>query len=308
MIPVPVTLTRRGWGIALAAVLLAGAWFAVRLHDLWYLVALLASLVLLGVLGALVLGRLQRLSVTLLATNPTPHAGSTIGVTAIVTRGLPGRFDGLLEWQLQAAAGPPAAEPLHIPRRGTANVSQQWIAEHRGPLTVGVRAISLTDPLGIAVRRMRRRDTIELLVLPRLIEQLPEQESWIEHAARLEVPIGGRVAGSGSPGGAVREYRPGDARREIHWKQSAKQNELLVRMQDPVDAPERVLTLNTDASTYDSGDAFERAVSLAATAGVRWIRRGYAVRLGYGDHPVGVFTREGELLRRLALVKLGDES
>lgn len=73
----------------------------------------------------------------------------------------------------------------------------------------------------------------------------------------------------------VRPYRPGDSIRAIHWRSSARRQELMVREYDAAPAPDLVLVvepwLPADPSESDR-NALEAALSLAVTVVVTWSR------------------------------------
>lgn len=73
-----------------------------------------------------------------------------------------------------------------------------------------------------AQRRLRNNASVELLVLPRLLETLPDELDDVTRGAGAGATLRRRSADSGGPVGAVREYRTGDAMRQVHWKQSAR--------------------------------------------------------------------------------------
>jgi uncharacterized protein (DUF58 family) len=84
------------------------------------------------------------------------------------------------------------------------------------------------DPLGFFTHRSKGIDSELTLVLPRfkaLAERLNVRE--------LEASVAAPRAGSGTEMFGVREYRPGDPLRRIHWRSSARHGELIVREFEP---------------------------------------------------------------------------
>ena len=327
----PVWLTRRGWSVLGSAFALWLAWFGVGLRDLWYLIALLLALLLLALVGAVVRGILARVDIRVTTANPTPARGDTVALTATIAPGLGLAGSFRLVW----AAG----DAVRVLEPDDPEISRvDWEATGRGRVRVGIVAVQLLDPLGLAVRRVRMsagradaaRSTVDLLVLPRLLGGLAERADELQPAAGAEDlstrPVS--LLDSGSPAGAVREYRSGDPRRQIHWKQSARQGELLVNLHETADAPERAVLLVTTAGAYPVGngdpagrpragagestgtEAFELAVSATATLALRWIRQGFSVRLQLGGERPSRCKTEGEVLRELAYARMaaGPES
>ncbi|MGO1769573.1 MAG: DUF58 domain-containing protein, partial [Microbacterium sp.] len=197
--------------------------------------------------------------------------------------------------------------PAIVPGARETIVEIAWDALTRGPRTAGVAWLLVHDPFGLVVRRVAVRDVPEILVLPRLLRSLPED---LLHGAGPDgdgvLPVSRSAsADPGFPGGAVRDYRMGDPIRRIHWKQSARQGELLVNLHEQVDAPDRSLALLTGGE-YPSDRDFETAVSAAATVAHRWLRDGYTARIALGDDEPVACTREGDALRLLALTQPSD--
>jgi uncharacterized protein (DUF58 family) len=98
----------------------------------------------------------------------------------------------------------------------------------RGP--IGARGLTLErgDPLGFFAHRGRGVDAELGLVLPRF-QALAARPK----ARELEASVAAARAGSGTEMFGVREYRPGDPLRRIHWRSSARHAELIVREFEP---------------------------------------------------------------------------
>lgn len=114
-----------------------------------------------------------------------------------------------------------------------------------------------------------------------------ERSLWVEaeghltvipRAARLHNPpeneLGARGSGEplheGMPGGRrgdlLREYRPGDSWKSIHWKASSRRAGLLSRSPEAGGLAERVILLASDPGSYTpDAEEFELAVSCAAS-------------------------------------------
>ena len=69
---------------------------------------------------------------------------------------------------------------------------------------------------------------------------------------------------------ALREYQPGDDRRYIHWRSSAKAGRLLVRQFLDTRRSHITMIVDADPDKYDGGeDDAETAISVAASLAVR---------------------------------------
>ncbi len=101
----------------------------------------------------------------------------------------------------------------------------------------------------------------------------------------------------------LRQYRPGDDPRLLHWKTSARAGDLILREREEEERPQVRLVLDDPAPGWDS-DAVEKELSYAASVAAHAIRRGAALELVTGDGVLPSGTGEAHLdrvLERLAL-------
>ena len=82
---------------------------------------------------------------------------------------------------------------------------------------------------------------------------------------------------------ALREYQPGDERRYIHWKSTAKTGTFMVRQFEETRRSHLVVALTLATGDYASEEEFELAVSVAGSLGVRAIRDGRTVSVVVSD-------------------------
>jgi Protein of unknown function DUF58 len=136
------------------------------------------------------------------------------------TRG-PARMRGRVgDVELSAAAGLiPAAGASHLETVGPLG---------RGPIGATGWVLESSDLIGLFAHRSRAADSEVALVLPRFAA-LSERP----HARELEASVSAPRSGSGNELFGVREYRPGDPLRRIHWRSSARHGELIVREYEP---------------------------------------------------------------------------
>jgi uncharacterized protein (DUF58 family) len=71
---------------------------------------------------------------------------------------------------------------------------------------------------------------------------------------------------------ALREYVPGDERRYIHWKSTARTGTYMVRQFEETRRSHLVIALSLASSDYETEEEFEMAVSVAGSLGARAIR------------------------------------
>lgn len=98
----------------------------------------------------------------------------------------------------------------------------------RGPIGATGWTIGTSDPLGFFRAFRASPDTEVALVLPRFASLAARHQ-----ARELEASVAAPRAGSGNELFGIREYRPGDSLRRIHWRSSARHGELVVREYEP---------------------------------------------------------------------------
>jgi uncharacterized protein (DUF58 family) len=98
----------------------------------------------------------------------------------------------------------------------------------RGAIVASNWVLESGDPLGFFRFRRKGANGEIGLVLPRFasLSSLPQ-------ARELEASVSAPRSGSGTELFGVREYRPGDPLRRIHWRSSARLGELVVREYEP---------------------------------------------------------------------------
>ena len=173
---------------------------------------------------------------------------------------LPGRLDipvgaGLVEFGVPLLRpGHTIAQPLEIP------------ALRRGIVTVGPATTVRSDPLGLLRREHAFHDVHELYVHPRTTP-IPSTSAGL--IRDLEGNPTRRLVDADMSFHAIREYAPGDSRRQIHWKSTAKTGQLMVRQYEESRRSRMAVVLSVAQSEYADADEFELAVGGAASLGLR---------------------------------------
>ncbi len=306
---VPLALTRRGWTFLLGAIGFWVAWKLTSLGEILYLIAFFASLVALSLLWTILFPWLAHIRVQLSGPYENPTVGDRVSFRATVQTRFLGLKDGQLHWKIAGQSRTPSDQrlstPIDVRAFGTASSSISGVLHTRGVHQVRVYSLVITDPLGISRRRIQIKGTAEVLVLPRLLPSLPESLIRLYESIRPETSADTiiRNVDAETPSGALRGYRTGDPLRYIHWKQSARQGELLVNLLEGGDGNEISLMLVTEADTYNSNDEFETAVSVVATVATQLLRDDRTVLLHIGSAEMFRCTSEREVLRHLALAE-----
>jgi uncharacterized protein (DUF58 family) len=113
-----------------------------------------------------------------------------------------------------------------IPARGNASVRVQVIPPRRGTLTLERCLYSTRFPFGLFQKSHTRILQERWIVYPHA-EHLPRE--WIESAGENLSPTSSHRQGIGSVPYVLRDYRAGDALRQVQWKASAKRRRLIVK-------------------------------------------------------------------------------
>jgi uncharacterized protein (DUF58 family) len=182
----------------------------------------------------------------------------------------------------------------------------------RGLFTLGPTTLLVGDPFGVYTVSLRYFASMPFLILPPVLS-LPS----------IRVSPGGQ-SGEGNPrpnapertisAASVREYVPGDNRRWIHWRTTARQGSLYVRLFDGTPAGDWWIVLDMDrgAQVGEGDDSTEEhGVVLAASLGNLGLQLQRSVGLVmHGQDlvwlpPEGGDTQRWKILRDLALVSPG---
>ena len=99
------------------------------------------------------------------------------------------------------------------------------VCKYRGEYEVGVKEIVITDFLRLFQVSYRVPETIRALVLPKVV-RLSELHCIADVQALLQRET---YRAQTEPDVVVREYVPGDALKQIHWKVTARERKLKVR-------------------------------------------------------------------------------
>jgi len=125
----------------------------------------------------------------------------------------------------QGLSDAPEAALERIPAFSTATYRLPILAEYRGRYPKQAPNIACAFPFGIWTAKREIRDLSPVTVLPLLIPISEELDFSGEQLA--DVGVGNRASTHGDFLGA-RDFRRGDSLKNIHWAQSARQDQLVV--------------------------------------------------------------------------------
>lgn len=299
--------TRQGWTIAMGAIaaLVIGRVFGII--ELFVIGAGLGLTVIVAVL-------IVRLHQPELAITRWAHP-------SVLTVGDTGRVDLLIE--NRAGLRSPhvdLTEPV-----GTSNTAHMTVvplrsgdqvtagyrvpASRRGVLEVGPAVLERRDLLGLATFDRVAVGATELTVAPQTFE-LPMPALGHGVLGRHLLALSQRVG----PGEfhSLRDYVVGDEPRSIHWKASARSEELKVRQHEAQGVRRCIIVLDRDGDAYPAPvndadtDVFERAITIAGSLAISADRVGLTTRFVTGG---GIDLRGPEVaahtLQLLAPIEIG---
>lgn len=300
--------TREGWWFLIATLLVGVAAVNAGLNLLFGVFGMMLFLILAsGIMSELTLRRLtvsRRLP-------PVVHAGAPFLTGIAVRNDKPRAPTFSLEVEDLAAERPVERRCyfLKLPAGRQQETSYRHVLPRRGlHRLIGFR-LSTRFPFGLIRKSRDVAAPAELLVYPALVPvpMLELTDRLAQHPAR-HAP---RPARGGEFHG-LRDFRPGDDPRQIHWRSSARRGRRLVREGED-ESGQRVLVVLAIPAVASglSGESagagapdLERAISLAASVALHLLQRGLSVGLRAPgiDLPPGTGpVTTGALLRALAL-------
>lgn len=259
------SVTPLGWGVAVTAFvgLLLGAdlhWGEVVAIGICAGVALvLALLWSLGRSGHRVDLSLERPRVTvgeralgeLLVTNPSTHRLPAVNVELPVGAGT-ATFSAP-----RLGPGEHHGEPFGIS------------TTRRGVVTVGPATTVRGDALGLVRRTQTRSESQSLFIHPRTV---PVNASAIGFIRDVEGATTQDLSSADVSFHALRDYVPGDDRRNIHWRTTARTGRLMVRQFEETRRAHLLLVLDLDKDAWGDDEEFETGVSVAASLALATVR------------------------------------
>jgi uncharacterized protein (DUF58 family) len=254
--------TRRGWVVLGLATLLAAAWGLFREPELLGAALVLHAGTLIGMLWVRLGSRSIQVERTLQP--PTAAVGDQVNVTLTVSNIHDIPINRLLLEDRVENLGTAACVVAKLPGRTRASVPYSIACDQRGLKRIGPIEITVTDPLGLASINRSLGVEDRLIVHPRI------------HRLAGYPPVRGRDPSSyaarpefASRGGedffTMREFRHGDDLRQVHWRSSAKRDQLMIRQLETPWQSRGLLILDTRSSAYSDADSFEDAVEGAAS-------------------------------------------
>lgn len=263
--PVLSVISVLGWGVLGASILL---WATGQLWG-WQEAksAALAAFLLFLFAVAFIVGR-SSYGVTLdLARTRVAVGDQAVGsITVSNTSTRP-----LLPANLELPVGA-ATAIFHLPRMKPGQLHEDLFTiptSRRAVVVVGpVRSVR-ADPLHLLRRRVLWTEPEDLFIHPRTVALAGSAAGFIRDLEGMPTT---ELSSADVSFHALRDYVPGDDRRHIHWKTTARTNKLMVRQFEETRRAHLAVSLSINTDEYSSEQEFELAISVAASIGRQAIR------------------------------------
>lgn len=146
------------------------------------------------------------------------------------------------------------------------------VPTNRRAVIVAGPAISVRgDQLGLLRRTVRWTDPVDLFVHPVTVPLAPTAAGLVRD---LEGQVTKKITNNDLSFHALRPYQPGDDRRYVHWRSSARTGQLMVRQFEETRRSQLTMIQSEYTGYYASESEFELAVSVMASMAAQVIRDG----------------------------------
>lgn len=280
-------LTGRGWTLLITGAVLVGVAFVLYLPPLAWPGFFLMVLPLVSLAAVLIAH--PRFEVTRQLT-PTPvQAGQPLTVElSIVADRLSLAGTTLIQDPVPSAIGDAHQAMLPPQQRGQLTVaSYQRHPRRRGRFVIPALRLQFVDLLGLAVRTSSSGADTPVIVTPMVLALTSAPHRAFGHQGDVPIP---QTSLSGPDDVLVRDYRPRDDVRRVHWPSTARTGELMVRQEEQAWDPAAWIIVDSRRNAHPDGahvsPTFEWLVTAAASVGVQLIDEGYDVSMVDADGAV----------------------
>ena len=265
------TITPVGWGclVLLAACGLTGA--VMGWQEAWSAAAVVGVVVVSAWLWLIPRGGYS-VNHSLLEPRVTVGDHALIRLTVTNPRPRP-----LLPSRMEMPVGPgravfvvPTLTPRAVHERGFVLPTQR-----RGIVTVGPVLAVQRDPVGLLQRERSLTEAQNIHIHPRTLRLNTVLHGVLRD---IEGAVTQDLSSSDVAFHALRDYVPGDDRRNVHWRTTARTGRLMVRQFEETRRSSLLVLLSTRQDDYTGGEDFETAVSIACSLAMDAIQDGREVR------------------------------
>lgn len=196
---------------------------------------------------------------------------------------------------------------FRVPRLGPDEEFEQGFrvpTRRRAVITIGPIRSVRSDPLRLFHRQRSWTNPVELFVHPETVLLDSRSTGFLKDVEGVTTQ---NLSSSDVSFHALRDYVPGDDRRSIHWRTTARTGRLIVRQFEETMRTHLLLLLSLRTDDYVDADDFELAVSTIGSLGRAAIRE---------EREVSIFSSAGRvdvhsgphLLDALCRVQLSDRA
>ena len=168
--------------------------------------------------------------------------------------------------------------------------------QRRAVIVAGPALSVRGDALGLVRRTVKWADPVELFVHPVTVRLRPSAAGLVRD---LEGEVTKTITNNDLAFHALRPYEPGDDRRYVHWRTTARTGRLMVRQFNETRRSQLVLLHSADDAGYASEAEFELGVSVLASIAGQVLRDGTRIRIA---------SHAGELRTASVITMLDDSS
>ncbi len=265
------TITPVGWGclVLLSACGLTGA--VMGWQEAWSAAAVVGVVVVSAWLWLIPRGGYS-VNHSLLEPRVTVGDHALIRLTVTNPRPRP-----LLPSRMEMPVGPgravfvvPTLTPRAVHERGFVLPTQR-----RGIVTVGPVLAVQRDPVGLLQRERSLTEAQNIHIHPRTLRLNTVLHGVLRD---IEGAVTQDLSSSDVAFHALRDYVPGDDRRNVHWRTTARTGRLMVRQFEETRRSSLLVLLSTRQNDYAGEEDFETAVSIACSLTMDAIQDGREVR------------------------------
>lgn len=167
------------------------------------------------------------------------------------------------------------------------DITYPLVARNRGRFSTGPLLVRGEDAFGLVTHDRQFKATTEVMVMPRMY---PLSKSKLLGAGSNTGESRPKTIGTLGPDDVmIREYRPGDDVRRIHWPSTARRGEVMVRREEQAWDPSATIILDSRRNAHvGSGpdSSFEVAVSAAASVAQHFLDQRFGIDLYHADGSV----------------------
>ena len=258
-------VTPLGWWSVVA--LVTAWWLAATRHwlEAWTLTVALAVLLVVAVIWSL--GRTTYVVAVSLVSSRVTVGEPALGNVTLTNPASRAASSAVVEMPVGAGLA-----AFHVPRLASGEVHEEVFTiptRRRGLVTVGPVTSVRGDALGLLRRTQRWTDPLDLYIHPRTVTLDSNAIGFIRD---IEGAVTQDLSSSDVSFHALRDYVPGDDRRNVHWKTTARTGRLMVRQFEETRRAHLLLVLDLDPGAWPDPEDFETAVAVTGSLALATMR------------------------------------